>query len=132
MMHVFVLYISAVVSFVVIDLLWLGVFAREFYRKYLGYLLGEVQWLPAIIFYTLFLAGLTFFVTYPLRDAELIRVAYTGALFGFITYATYDLTNHATVNGWPWQVTIVDMVWGSVLGCIVSVGAVLAYRAIIG
>ncbi len=132
MTHIFILYISSIIIFVILDLLWLGVIARGFYKKYIGYLLGEVNWVAAIIFYALFLAGLTFFVTYPLRDAELLKVAYTGAFFGLITYATYDLTNHATVNGWPWQVTIVDMVWGGALGCAVSLCAVLAYRAIVG
>lgn len=123
------LFAISVPIFIVCDLVWLGVLARDFYRTHLGYLLGEVVWIPAIIFYAVFIFGLTYFVTFPLVDtATLKHVALQGALFGLMTYATYDLTNHATIKGWPYHVTVVDILWGTALGALVSVFAVYVYR----
>jgi len=106
--------------FLVIDLLWLGIVARKFYKAQLGYLMAEkVNWIAAIIFYVIFIAGLTYFVLLPASnwtDALL-----NGALLGFLGYATYDLTNLSTVKGWPLKITIVDLVWGTALGALVSV-----------
>lgn len=106
--------------FLVIDLLWLGIVARKFYKAQLGYLMAEkVNWIAAIIFYVIFIAGLTYFVLLPASnwtDALL-----NGALLGFLGYATYDLTNLSTVKGWPLKITIVDLVWGTTLGALVSV-----------
>ena len=106
--------------FLVIDLLWLGFVARKFYKAQLGYLMAEkVNWIAAIIFYVIFIAGLTYFVLLPASnwtDALL-----NGALLGFLGYATYDLTNLSTVKGWPLKITIVDLVWGTTLGALVSV-----------
>lgn len=114
--------------FIAADLLWLGVLARNFYAQHLGYLLGEVVWPAACIFYLIFILGITFFVTWPLVSAPLIRVALTGGFFGFITYATYDLTNQATIRDWPQVVTFVDIMWGTLLGAIVSTATVAIYR----
>lgn len=122
------LYLISIPIFVVLDLLWLGVIARDFYQTRLGHLLGEVMWLPAIIFYLVFLLGLTYFATYQAIDTGLLRVALLGALFGFFTYATYDLTNHATMKDWPAIVTIVDIAWGTFLGGAVATVSALAYR----
>ncbi len=132
-MNTFVtLYTTALIIFIACDLLWLGVVARPFYQKHLGYLLGEVVWVPAIIFYLLFIAGLTFFVLLPLKDGSLLTAVLTGAFFGLITYATYDLTNHAMLAGWPAVVTVVDMLWGAALGGMVTLGALSVYRFLIG
>ena len=115
------LYGISVPIFFVIDMLWLGLIARDFYQRNLGSLLGEVNWLAAIIFYLVFLVGLTFFATYPAATSGLwTKAVLYGALFGFFTYATYDLTNLATLRDWPLSVTLVDMVWGTVLGATVS------------
>ena len=115
------LYGISVPIFFVIDMLWLGLIARDFYQRNLGSLLGEVNWLAAIIFYLVFLVGLTFFATYPAATSGLwTKAVLYGALFGFFTYATYDLTNMATLRDWPLSVTLVDMVWGTVLGAAVS------------
>ena len=115
------LYGISVPIFFVIDMLWLGLIARDFYQRNLGSLLGEVNWLAAIIFYLVFLVGLTFFATYPAATSGLwTKAVLYGALFGFFTYATYDLTNLATLRDWPLSVTLVDMVWGTVLGAAVS------------
>ena len=84
-------------------MLWLGVVARGFYRRQLGGLLADqVNWAAAIVFYLLYIAGIVFFVTLPAaRAGSLARALATGAFFGLVAYATYDLTNLATLKGWP-------------------------------
>lgn len=126
------LYLIAFVLFFVIDLLWLGIVAKDIYKKYLGHLMSEqVNWAAAIIFYLLFIGGLVFFVIMPAVEAESIGKALLyGALFGFITYATYDLTNLATLKDWPIQITIIDLVWGTFLGTSVSLLSFLFYNLI--
>lgn len=110
-------YLISVPIFFVIDMVWLGVVARSFYQSQLGPLLGPVNWVAAIIFYLVFLLGLTFFATQPaLQALSWQKALLLGALFGFFTYATYDLTNLATLKGWPLAVSLVDMAWGTVLG----------------
>lgn len=120
------LYLLAFIIFFVIDLLWLGVFAKSFYNKHLGFLLSEkVVWPAAIIFYLLFIFGLVYFAIAPAVEQGAFTVALIhGALFGFLCYATYDLTNLATLKDWPLKVTIIDLVWGTFIGTITSV---LAY-----
>ena len=118
-----VLYLISVPIFFIIDMLWLGVFAKDFYQSRLGHLLGEVQWGPAILFYLLFLLGLTYFAIYPATVAGSITLAITlGAAFGFFTYMTYDLTNLATLKDWPLSIVLVDIIWGTVLGASVAAG----------
>jgi uncharacterized membrane protein len=99
-------------------MLWLGVVAKNFYKNQIGFLMTpNINWLAAIIFYLIFIAGLILFVVSPaLAKSSLQHALVFGALFGFITYATYDLTNLATLKDWPLTVTIVDMIWGSVFG----------------
>ncbi len=122
-------YLIALAIFLAIDLLWLGLIAKNFYSVKLGALMSpKVQWTPAIIFYLLFVAGVLFFVVFPAIERGSLGYALgAGALFGLITYATYDLTNLATLKNWPIIVTIVDLIWGTAL----STGtAVLSYIAI--
>ncbi len=112
-----VTYAVSVPLFFLIDMVWLGVVARTFYQTQLGALLGPVNWVAAVAFYLIFLVGLTFFATQPaLAAASWQKALLYGALFGFFTYATYDLTNLATIKGWPLLVSVVDMAWGTVLG----------------
>jgi uncharacterized membrane protein len=124
------LYVCAFVGFLAIDMVWLTLVARGFYRRQLGFLLSDQpNWWAAISFYLLFVAGLLVFVIVPAVEVGSLRKALLlGALFGLVTYATYDLTNHATVKNWPWMVTIVDMVWGTVLATSVSCLGYLAGR----
>jgi uncharacterized membrane protein len=104
------------------DLLWLGVFMKSFYQNNLGHLMGNVSWLPAIIFYLLYSFGILFFVVKPgLEFGSLTKVLLYGSLLGLIAYGTYDLTNHATLKNWPLVVTIVDIIWGVVLTTLISV-----------
>lgn len=110
-------YVSAFLVFFAIDMLWLGLIAKNFYGAKLGHLMTpKVLWTPAFIFYMLFVAGILFFVVFPaLQKGSWTYALGAGALFGLITYATYDLTNLATLKDWPLVVTLVDLVWGSVL-----------------
>lgn len=116
------LYLATLIAFFVVDLIWLGLVARTFYRKHLGFLLApNTNWIAAIAFYLLFILGILVFVVVPgLDDNSLKTTLLRAALFGLITYATYDLTNLATVKDWPLLVTIVDLAWGIVLSVTVS------------
>jgi uncharacterized membrane protein len=116
------LYVCAFVGFLAIDMVWLTLVARGFYRRQLGFLLSDQpNWWAAIAFYLLFVVGLLVFAVVPaLQAGSLGRALLLGGFFGLVTYATYDLTNHATVKNWPWMVTLVDMTWGLVLAASVS------------
>ena len=116
------LYAATFVGFLAIDFIWLAFLARGFYRRQLGFLLADQpNWWAAIAFYLLFVAGVVVFAVAPALQAGSLRVALTlGGFFGLVTYATYDLTNHATVKDWPWIVTVVDLCWGLVLTSAVS------------
>jgi uncharacterized membrane protein len=117
------LYLATLIAFFAIDMVWLGILARTFYRKYLGFLFApSTNWLAAIIFYLLFIVGILVFVVLPgLENNSLKTTLLRAALFGLVTYATYDLTNLATVKNWPMIVSIVDIAWGVVLSISVSI-----------
>jgi uncharacterized membrane protein len=117
------LYFIALPVFFAIDMLWLGFIARNFYKNQIGFLMKpDVNWTAAIIFYLLFLVGLIVFVIEPaFSRKEWSYALWAGALFGLITYATYDLTNLATLKDWPLKVVVVDMAWGAILAASVSV-----------
>jgi uncharacterized membrane protein len=127
------LYIATFVAFFAIDMLWLGLVARPFYQQYLGFLMApNPNWFVAIVFYLLFTFGLLFFVIVPgLKDNSLKTTLLKAALFGLITYATYDLTNLATLKDWPALLSIVDMLWGTVLSVSVSYISFLAGKRLI-
>jgi uncharacterized membrane protein len=123
------LYLATVPVFFLIDMIWLGFVARDFYREQLGALLSpKVNWTAAILFYLLFIAGILIFAVLPaLEKGSWSKAAVMGALFGLFTYATYDLTNLATLNKWPLTVVVVDIVWGMVLcASVASVSYLLA------
>lgn len=117
MSRVLLTYGVSVPVFFVVDMIWLGVIARGFYRKSLEPLLTpNINWTAAIIFYFLFLVGVLVFALLPgMEKRSLIYTVGMAALFGFIAYATYDLTNLATLRDWPLMLSIVDMMWGSFL-----------------
>ena len=117
------LYFIALPIFVAVDMVWLGLAAKNFYAKHIGFLMkANVNWAAAILFYLLFIAGLVAFVVTPaVEKGSWARALLFGALFGLITYATYDLTNLATLRDWPILVTVVDLIWGTVLAASVSV-----------
>lgn len=116
------LFAIALPVFFVIDMIWLGLVAKDFYRAQIGTLMKmDVNWAAAIIFYLIFIIGLVVFVISPAVEKDSwVHALLFGALFGFVCYATYDLTNLAVAKDWPLLVTIVDMLWGAVLAASVS------------
>ena len=120
---IFYSYLLTAIVFFAVDMLWLGIIAKGTYRKYLGnFLSDQVNWTAAIVFYLLFIIGISIFAIYPaVNKGSALNAIVLGALFGFFTYATYDLTNMATLKDWPIQIVIIDIIWGSVLTAIVSV-----------
>lgn len=124
------LYVATLLAFFAVDMIWLGLIARTLYRKYLGFLLApSTNWIAAIIFYLLFILGILVFVVVPGLEANSLKATLLrAALFGLITYATYDLTNLATIKNWPLLITLIDMVWGTVLSVIVSYISFMAGR----
>jgi uncharacterized membrane protein len=127
------LYFLTLAVFFVIDMIWLGIIAKGFYRRHLGPLMTpKVNWLSAVLFYLLFIVGLLVFVIRPALDAGApLQALLYGALFGLISYATYDLTNLATLKDWPVIVTVVDLIWGTVLGGAVSFISLLLSRTLL-
>lgn len=125
------LFVLAFVVFFAVDMLWLGLIAKNLYQKQLGHLLSsDVNWLAAIIFYLLFIFGIVYFVLYPNVDQSVGKVILSGALFGLIAYATYDLTNLATLKDWPIQITLIDLAWGTFLGASTSTIVFYLYHLI--
>jgi uncharacterized membrane protein len=116
------LFLIALPIFFVIDMAWLVLVAKKFYQEQIGFLMKpDINWFAAIIFYLLFIAGLVIFVIAPaIEKHSWVNAVVLGALFGLITYATYDLTNLATMKDWPLLVTIVDLIWGTVLAASIS------------
>jgi len=110
------------VIFFLIDMVWLGLIAKNLYAKYLGYLMApNINWAAALIFYMIFILGLLVFIIQPaLLEKDILKLILTAALFGLVTYATYDLTNLATVKDWPLLITFVDLAWGMSLSVLVS------------
>lgn len=117
------LYLIALTVFLIIDILWLTVIAKNLYQNQIGTLMKDnINYISAIIFYLLFIIGLVVFVISPAVENESWTHALIyGALFGLITYATYDLTNLATLKDWPINVTIIDLIWGMTISSAVSV-----------
>lgn len=128
------LYLIALSVFIVIDMIWLGFVAKNFYIKQIGsFMKADVGWVPALVFYLLFVAGLIVFVVSPaLKNKDIMHAVVLGAFFGLVTYATYDLTNLATLKDWPLIVTIVDLIWGVVLSASVSSITYIIYTRFFG
>lgn len=106
-----------------IDAVWLGILAKEFYKAQIGPLMRpDVNWIAALLLYAILTLGLVVFVIAPaVEKRQWLAALSMGAFFGFVTYATYDLTNLAVTKHWPLTVTIVDIAWGTVLASAVSV-----------
>lgn len=121
-------YLVMLVVFLAIDFLWLGLLAKGIYAKYLGNFFRErFLWTPALIFYALFILGVLIFVTLPgVENGSLGRTFLLGGLFGLVTYATYDLTNYATLKDWPLQIVLIDLCWGFLVSGIVATSGFLA------
>lgn len=127
--RVLAVYALTLFSFLALDAVWLGAVAKGMYRRELGHLLAaDVRWGAALVFYLLYIVGVLALVVLPGRDSSLLRVVALGALFGFVAYATYDLTNLATLREWPLLVTVVDLIWGAVLTAVTAAAGWAASR----
>lgn len=115
-------YIATLAVFLLCDVAWLGTMAGRLYRPTLGdIMLTDVNFPAAIVFYLVYPLGLVIFAILPaLKSGSLGEVMLHGALFGFFTYATYDLTNHATLRNWTTQLTMIDAGWGTLLGAVAA------------
>jgi uncharacterized membrane protein len=121
--QILVTYLVGAVAFFAIDFIWLAKVAPKLYRDNIGHLMADKPNVPAAIaFYSIFLVGLLVFVIIPaLEKSSLAHAAIYGALFGFFTYATFDLTSNAIFKNWPFKITVIDMLWGTILCCLISV-----------
>lgn len=126
----FIAYGAAITAFLVIDGIWLGLVAKNFYANHLGDLLKkDFLVLPGVLFYLMFTAGLVFLAVRPNQpEISLANIAFHGAIVGLMAYGTYDLTNLSTLKDWPMLVTIVDIAWGTILAASVSVCAAVCVR----
>jgi uncharacterized membrane protein len=115
-------YLVTLVTFVAVDMAWLGTMASRFYKPILGDIaIAGVNLPPAVVFYAIYPLGLMIFAIEPaLRAGSWLNAPIYGALFGFFTYATYDLSNQATLRNWTFSLTAVDVVWGTFLGALTS------------
>lgn len=127
------LYALTVPVFFLVDLLWLGVIAKQLYRKELGFILADrVNWSAAITFYLIYIVGIIFFAVRPaLTTRSIYQAIYLGALYGFFTYATYDLTNMATIDNWPLRIVVIDILWGTLLCLTVATSSYLIAQVLI-
>lgn len=105
--------LTTTIVFFGIDIIWLGLIAKNFYDRQFESFQRRINWPAAILTYFLLIIGITF-LALPLADNKLGALAY-GALFGLVTYGVYDLTNYATLSNWPLKLVIVDIVWGMFL-----------------
>lgn len=122
---------ATALAFLILDAIWLGVVAKDFYRQQIGHLLApDFRLGPAILFYLVYLGGVSWFALAPAAAGGDWRAAlFPAAILGFVAYATYDLTNWAVMRDWPAVVTIADIAWGTVLTTVAAgVGAYLAQR----
>ena len=117
MSRYFVTYVAALITMVAIDLLWLGVIAKPLYQQGIGHLMAEKPNIPAaVLFYVLYPVGIVIFAIAPdAVSASWLKTFSSAALFGLFAYATYDLTNLATLKGWPVSLAALDMAWGSLV-----------------
>lgn len=129
MTYLLLLVLSVALPLLVLDIFWLTIMAPRLYYKHIGHLLASnPNWIPAIVFYIVYVFAISYFIVHPALSGNLLwyHVLLRGALLGLVAYATYDLTNHATMNNWSSLITIVDIIWGMVLtGTASLVGYVL-------
>ena len=126
-------YVTTLAVFALLDFVWLGFIARDLYKSRIGDLmLAEPNWTAAALFYLMFMVGIVVFAVLPALDADSWKhAALYGALFGFFCYATYDLTNLATLKGWSVTIVVADIVWGMVVSGVAATVSFFATRAIL-
>ncbi len=122
-------YLATLAVFVAIDIVWLGVVAKDYYRSSIGHLMGDGFNIPAAVaFYLIYVVGVMMFAVLPAaQSGEWTRAALLGAAFGFFAYATYDLTNLATLKNWPLGLVLADMAWGSFVTALAAAAGAAVY-----
>lgn len=133
MSRALVAYVATLIVFALVDFVWLGFIAKDLYRNGIGHLMAESpNWTAAVLFYLLFIVGLVFFAVAPALEIDAWpRATLHAALFGFLAYATYDLTNLATLKGWPVSIVIADLAWGAFVSAVASTAGFFITRAIV-
>ncbi len=125
------LFIISVIVFLVFDIIWLAFVAKNFYKNQIGFLMKEkINYLSAMVFYLIFIVSLVIFVIMPNIDGNILKLILKASLFGLVTYATYDLTNFATLKGFPIKVVLVDLSYGVIIANITAILTYLIYRGI--
>ncbi|MBX3507933.1 DUF2177 family protein [Parvibaculum sp.] len=120
-------YVATAFVFLAIDYVWLAFIAKDFYARSIGHLMRDVPDLGAAAgFYLIYVAGVVFFAVLPAESWK--GAVFRGALLGLLAYGTYDMTNLATLKGWPWKMAAVDMAWGTFLTATAALGGYLAIR----
>jgi len=122
-MNYFLAYIVTLIPLAVLDALWILVLAKKFYAEQMGFLFSKsVNMIPVAFFYPLYTLGILLLAILPaLSSASWVGALWRGALLGLVAYGAYDLTNHATITGWPLSMTLVDIAWGVVVTALTSV-----------
>jgi uncharacterized membrane protein len=127
------IYFLSLLAFLVLDFFWLGYIAKDFYQNEIGSIISsQIRWWAAAVFYLLFIFGLVHFVIYPnIMNPNLVQMLLNAALFGLVCYATYDLTNYATIKAFTLKVVLYDLLWGSfvsVATAFITYGLILGFK----
>jgi len=131
-MKVVAAYFASLAAFLALDSIWLGTMIDRLYRPALGDLIApRPNIIPAVVFYLAYVAGMIFLAVAPaMREGGAARAAINGLVFGAVAYATYDLTNHATLRDWSTRVTVADITWGAFASAIACLAGYAAWRAL--
>ncbi len=130
-MKYLILFLISAATFFAIDMIWLGLIAKNFYKEKLSFIFtGQINWTAAIIFYLIYIAGVLYFAVSPgIQSGNFKMTLFNGAILGFLCYATYDLTNMATIKQWPLIVVFVDILWGAfITACVAAVSYLAATK----
>lgn len=123
-------YVLSFASFLAIDMVWLGYIAKNLYQKEIGHLLGPVNWFAALLFYLMYVAGVMYFAVNPNLNSSGLKVFLVGGLLGALCYATYDLTNLATLKDFSAVIVPIDIAWGFLLTGLVALCSQKIYNFI--
>jgi len=122
-------YTATLIVMLALDMVWLGLVAKPMYQQGLGHLMAARPVIPvALLFYAVYALGLVVFGVSPAANGGWPQAAAWGALFGFFAYATYDLTNWATLKDWPWMLSLVDIAWGAAVSAVSAVAGLAAWQ----
>ncbi|GAB3516733.1 DUF2177 family protein [Emticicia fontis] len=116
-MKILLTFVITLLIFGAIDFLWLGLIAKNLYQQKLGFIMADkFNWVAALIFYLMYVGGILYFVIFPsLNNGNWQTALLKGAILGILCYGTYDLTNMATLKNWPYEIVIIDILWGAFL-----------------